>query len=703
VTDQNTSKSKQTNSQISFQENGSVFSEKFDDIYFDSQTGYQQSQFVFVDANNIAEKLITNDSSAGMAMTNKPFVIAETGFGTGLNFLLTLKAYQEAIAKVEQLTAKNTAKQKYSGELRQLSFISIEKYPLSKEQLTRALLIFPELEEFSKALISQYPEGQALTLNEHQFSFFNNRVSLKLLFADAEQGLANLQPSSRKQQGKASKGLVDAWYLDGFSPDKNPKMWSEALFEQIARLSKEQSTLSTFTVSGKVRRQLKAVGFRLLKPSGASTNKKKEITLAIYQENSKTNYGYQLRPKITKPQQVSIIGGGIASACAAYVLTKQGIKVTLYCKDNKVAQGASSNAIGALYPLLHQQKDDISLFYQQAFWRAKAMYQELYNDGYQFSHDWCGLLEISYKESLIDRQKNFESIGAWPTNLIQGISKQSASKISKLTLNHGGLFMPNAGWIAPQELVNQLFKAAKSTNRLRIETGINVSQINYLHDKWCLTTDKGDISTNILIVCGGAETIKLNIINSLPLTSVRGQVTRMKTNTQMKKLSTVICHKGYLTPENNGEHCIGATFEKNSFDTQTKPEEDNFNLDMLIKCLPELPKWSMLDKTGSKARLRCMTPDHLPVVGAMPNIAEHVELYQHLRKDKNWSYIDKAPTLKNLYVMTGFGARGLCSAPLLADILAADLTGEPYPVDNKQLFNLSPNRFVIRDLIKRKI
>ena len=86
----------------------------------------------------------------------------------------------------------------------------------------------------------------------------------------------------------------------------------------------------------------------------------------------------------------------------------------------------------------------------------------------------------------------------------------------------------------------------------------------------------------------------------------------------------------------------------------------------------------------------------------MPNIAQHKKAYAHLAKDKNWRYQEPAPVIKNLYMLTGLGARGLCTAPLLADILAADLTGDEYPMGALELFNLSPNRFVIRDIIRRK-
>ncbi len=416
--------------------------------------------------------------------------------------------------------------------------------------------------------------------------------------------------------------------------------------------------------------------------------------------------GYQLRPKIPKPEQVAIIGGGIASACAAYALTKQGIKVTLYCQESKVAQGASSNAIGALYPLLHQQKDDISEFYQQGFWHAKALYHELLEQGFNFCHDWCGLLDVSYKASLTARQQTFEKIAAWPKELIHGINAKQASEVSGINMVHGGLFMPHAGWVAPGELVEQLFNAAAQTELLQVVTSTKIKSIKKLPNGcWSLQNDNGDgdIIEKVVIVCGGAETLNLNIVNQLPLTSVRGQITAMQTNDKIKSLSTVLCHKGYLTPKNNDIHCIGATFDKDDFDTKTRQKDDEFNLNMLKQCLPEVTEWQSSDISSSKARLRCMTPDHLPLVGAMPDIDAHKELYAHLAKDKNWKYSQAAPVIDNLYVMTGFGARGLCSAPLLADILTADICGTPYPVDDKMLFNLSANRFVIRDIIRRKI
>jgi len=673
-------------SKLTYQKDGAPYCQRFDELYFDSEPGTLQSDFVFIQKNQIKLRLEAAD---------KTFTIAETGFGTGLNFLLTLQAYQEIQQDSER-------------EIAPLHFISVEKYPLSKEQLKQSLSIVPQLQDYAHSLVDNYPEVEPDAFpQEFQASFLNNQVRLTLIFDDAAQGLSSLK--SLKQ------GLVDAWYLDGFSPAKNPDMWSKELFAHIGRLSKEQATLTTFTVAVFVKRQLRDIGFRL--ENELATGKKKEMTFGTMQSNPLTRKGYQLRPCIIKPEHISIIGGGIASACLAYALTKQGIKVTLYCKDRTVAQGGSSNAIGALYPLLHQQADDISNFYQQAFWRAKTLYKEIAEQGFSFSHQWCGLLEVSYKETLINRQKAFEKLNTWPQDLIYGVNAAIASKLASIDLPYGGLFMPNAGWISPQELVKQVFQAAKATKRLKIMTDTHITKIRQIEGSpsdaesqtnrsWCLSSNQGEFNASVLVICGGADAIEIKQLNSLPLTATRGQVTSMASNVKINKLSTVICHKGYLTPQNKGIHCIGATFQKNDTNLKADKADDEYNLAMLSKCMPELSSdinWQEQDIASSKARLRCMSQDHLPLVGAVPDISKHIEAYSHLAKDKNWPYTQPAPCIDNLYIMLGLGARGLCSAPLAADILTAELCNTPYPMNNQMLFNLSPNRFIVRDIIKRKV
>ncbi|PKG85960.1 bifunctional tRNA (5-methylaminomethyl-2-thiouridine)(34)-methyltransferase MnmD/FAD-dependent 5-carboxymethylaminomethyl-2-thiouridine(34) oxidoreductase MnmC [Colwellia sp. 75C3] len=676
---------------------------RFDETYLDSESNYQQNDLVFIHNNQIKHRL--QDAK-------QTFTVAETAFGTGLNFLLTLQAYQNA-------------QQTSVTQLAPLHYISVEQCPLSKEQLVQSLSLLPQLQELALVLTNDYPQCPVEQFGqEFQATFLNDQVRLTLLFDDPVNGLSSLRSSK--------SGLVDAWYLNGISPEKSSELNSainnaqcyKDVLSQINRLSKEQATLTTLSATDIIKKQLRDIGFRLEQRS--AQDKKTEFVFAIMQSNPLTTKGYRLRPAIIKPQHVSILGGGIASACAAYALTKQGIDVTLYCKDASLAQGGSSNAIGALYPLLHQQKDDISSFYQQAFWRAKALYTEIAEQGFSFAHQWCGLLEVSYKEALVNRQQAFEQLNTWPRDLIHGVNAKQASDHANINLPYGGLFMPNAGWISPQELVKNIFKAAQATNRLTILTDTHITKIQQVtntsvktssntspntspseHNKsWRIYSNQGEFDASVLVICGGADSIEIEQLKPLPLTATRGQITSMTSNKQINKLSTVICHKGYLTPENKGIHCIGATFQKNDTNLNTDTADDHYNLNMLAKCLPELSStiaWQEEDISSSKARLRCMSQDHLPLVGAVPKINEHIQTYSHLGKDKNWKYSEAPPCIDNLYVLLGLGARGLCSAPLAADILTAELCNTPYPMDNQMIFNLSPNRFIIRDIIKRKI
>ena len=653
-------------SKLTFQENGAPYSLQFDDIYFDTDEGFLQSEAVFVKGNHIFERLKKLPTH---------FTIAETGFGTGLNFLLTLACFQELSAEVGLENCP------------QLHFVSVEKYPMTKAQLSKSLMAFPELSGLTELFVAQYPRQV-----EHDFElmFFGNKIKLTVLIGDALTRFSELQQEE----------FIDAWYLDGFSPTKNPDMWQLPVYQQLARLSKPQATLSTFTVAGKVRRELAQAGFRIEKRRAPI--KKKEILFGQLQQHKLINHGYKLRPTPNKPQHIAVVGGGIASACTAYALTQKGIKVTLYCKDDNIAQGASSNAIGALYPLFHQIKDDISVFYQQAFNFAKSHYRDLFDQGYQFEHDWCGLLELSFDDKLLKRQQAFERKSPWPETLIQALTAEQASTKAGVPLDHGGLFIPEAGWVSPRSLVNAVIKATKETGRLKVKTQTHIKEIKQLGDlSWSLITTSKAFNADAVVLCTGAEGLSDKFASQLPLYPVRGQVSSMNANEHSKQLRTVICHKGYLTPENHGIHCIGATFEKNAVDHIATKEDDEYNLAMLEQSMPGFAGWTENDINSSKARVRCMTPDHMPVVGAMPDIDEHVACYPHLRKDKNWKYQTPAPYLDNLYLLTGLGARGLVTAPLLASILAAELSKTPYPVDDEMLFNLSPNRFVVRELVKR--
>ncbi len=206
-------------------------SEIFDDVYYSTHNGLEETRYVFLRHNQLAERW-----QALPQHRQTCFTIAETGFGTGLNFLATCEEW------VKSGTNHGT-----------LHFISVAKHPLNKADLTKALQSWPVLNAYAEPLIEQYPP---LVTGFHRLEFPRLNIKLTLIFDDAISGFAQLNAS------------VDAWYLDGFAPSKNPDMWQPALFEQIRRLSHKGTSLATFTSAGLVRRGLENVGFKITKHKG---------------------------------------------------------------------------------------------------------------------------------------------------------------------------------------------------------------------------------------------------------------------------------------------------------------------------------------------------------------------------------------------------------------------------------------------------
>lgn len=210
------------------------FSAEYQDIYFSTDNGLQETEYVFLEGNDLATRWqhsVTQD-----------FTIAETGFGTGLNFLCAAR-----------LWLKNTTGQVV------LHFISVEKHPLFLQDMTSALHLWPELGELTTPLLAQY----VMLINNKTISLYDNRVRLTLLVGDATEQFSQITSKA------------DAWFLDGFSPAKNPSMWQQPLFEQMARLSHQHTSFATFTSAGMVRRGLIATGFKVNKRAGFG--KKREM------------------------------------------------------------------------------------------------------------------------------------------------------------------------------------------------------------------------------------------------------------------------------------------------------------------------------------------------------------------------------------------------------------------------------------------
>lgn len=652
---------------LDWNEAGTPVSSEFGDVYFSNDNGLSETRYVFLQQNRLPERFSHHDSDS--------FVIGETGFGTGLNFLATLAAFLEQAVDPARCP--------------RLHFISFEKYPLTQGDLRKALDAWPELVHLSQALIAQWPlpvEGC------HRLQFAEGRVRLDLWFGDIKDALP--------QVPHGAEGLVDAWYLDGFSPAKNPEMWTQELFDGLARLARPAATLSTFTCAGFVRRGLIDAGFAMKKVKGHGSKREMLAGMREDKQPERTIAPWYARPA-GREGEVLIIGGGIASAMTALSLVERGRTVTLLCADDEPAAGASGNRQGALYPLLNGEHDALSRFYALAFGYARNRLLAL-AARHPIAFDLCGVVQLGYDDKSAAKLAKMAQ-GPFPPELMHPLTATEVEQQSGLPCGHGGVGYPLGGWLCPADLTRAALAEARQSGLLRVEYGAEITAIHELPEGWRVEGSDGRRwqSPN-LVVAAGHRLSALLPFAELPLYPVRGQVSHVPTTASLSQLRTVLCYDGYLTPAHHGAHCIGASYGRNRSDTGYSAEEQAQNRARLQACLPDQTWPNEVEVGGDEARVgvRCASRDHLPVAGPVARLADLTDHYaglQHRREDAA-----PLPLHSGLFVLGALGSRGLCSAPLCGELIASEICGDPLPLAADLLEALHPARYWVRKLLKGK-
>jgi len=676
------------NANIHFNQQGTPVANDFDDVYFSNDNGLGESHYVFYQQNNIAERLQNHDRTH--------FVIAETGFGTGLNFLNTWQQFIHAFSGRQH--DEHKVQNQPDLNVKRLHFISFEKYPIKIADLKKALQSWPELALFSEQLLTQYPIN---LVGCHRLEFANGQVVLDLYFGDVQDAIdAMSYPKS---------GIVDAWYLDGFAPSKNPDMWQQSLFNKMVDISRGNATLATFTAAGFVRRGLVEAGFVVSKVKGFGRKREMLIGRLEKATNKQSAPAYFAHQQATL-DKVAVIGGGIASSAVLYSLAKRGINSQLFCQDSELAMGASHNMQGAVYPHLQAKNSPHSEFFAHSFLYAKRLYQQLLSSGFNFDHDWCGVLQHAVKQGLADKHQNLAEKSLWPESLMFNVSAAEGDAIAGIKTGYAGVYFPTGGWVNPPGLVNALFKAANyaaATANAPITSYLNckIQQLEKTTSGWLLKTEQqtyGPFSD--VIICAGEYSEQFGQTAGLPIVSVRGQVSHIQSSNESLKLNTVLCHKGYFTPMYNNHHCMGATFEKNTKSRVISEQDNQTNHQQLLDFYAQAPFAKTLGKiTSAKAAIRCSFIDHLPMAGEWAEQTDYINAFANLRLGKRYQYQSLTKPQQGLHILTGFGARGFCSAPLAAEHLIANLNDEPRPLSERVSQAIHPARFIVRDLIRNKI
>lgn len=512
-----------------------IRSSQFDDIYFSGEDGLAETRHVFLDRNNLPAAFASH----------KRFTIAETGFGTGLNFLSAWKLFEE--------TAEPEAV---------LDYVSFELYPLAPEEIFAALDPWKaSLGGRLEKMIAQYP---LRIPGWHRIDF--GRVRLTLIFDDVNDAIPRLT---------VPKG-VDAWFLDGFAPAKNPQMWTSLLFKNMARLSHANTTLSSFTAAGLVKNGLREAGFTIEKVRGYG--RKRDMIIGRFNGRE-----HPSRQGVTK--KVAIIGGGLAGTACASVLRARNIAHTIFEAGETLAPGASGNPLGIFNPRFSAQRNAQSDFYAGAYSLAAR----------QLKDKACGSLHLITDT---DKRKRFESCfktWRWDKAHMQLLSAAEASAVAGLSIPHDALYLPDSGLISPHEICREWSVGSG----LQLNTRIKTVQL-------------ASYDTVILACASGVK----QFMPWLPLQTVRGQILSADASPTTSNLKTNLCYSGYIGANQNGAHVIGSTFQKWRDDTEVRDED---NVDILAR-LYEAVGIAPGKIVSARAAMRCTAQDRFPVIGAVPDL-----------------------------------------------------------------------------------
>lgn len=585
-------------------DDGRICAPDYGDVFARRSDAWRQASAVFIDGCQLRERWVQPGCIR----------LLETGFGPGVNFLAAWASLRD------------------SGGPARLHYVAVEKHPFTQRDLREALTlsiasapaeIAASLRELAERLIAQWPP---LLAGFHALEL-DGQVTLTLVFGDIGDALPRIA------------GRFDAFFLDGFAPDRNPPMGSPSILSQLASLAAPGARLSTRCVAGEVGRALADAGFMV---------GKRDALTARWPEAGEA---------VALPSSAIVIGAGIAGASAARQLARRGIEVTLLERE-RPASGGSGNPVGIVRPEPGGAANPIT---EMTAAGATWLQRWIARHGDTVRHDWCGVLRIARDAK--KRDKMAEQAGAVEDSWLKEVDAQGAAQLCGAIPADSGFHLPQAGWVSPPTLV----AAMLDDPLIVVRSGAEVVRIARAAAQWRVQLADGSFIDAPLVVLATAFDAGLGPLR-FDMGRARGQLSHLPERKD-RPLAMVVCRDGYISPAVDGLHTIGATVQHDDEEALPRRADDEQNFDRLKRLLPDFADDSSQLQSG-RVGWRATTQDRVPLVGKVAD---------------------------GLYASLGHGARGVTCAPLCAEFLAAMVCDEPLPLGKEWLARLDPLRRAVRD------
>lgn len=573
------------------------------------------------------------------------FAILETGFGAGLNFLLTWACWHGDDARPDRL-----------------HYVAVEPHPFSASDLDVLHARWPALARFSARLRLAWPP---LVPGFHRLQFDGGRIVLTLAFGSLRASLPQIDAP------------IDAFYLDGAFPEQDPDTRYTSLVSRLDRLAAPGATLAARAPDAVLGQSLAAAGFVCRLPSDAGPRQ------AALTADFAPRWHPPARRTGPADRHAIVIGAGLAGSAACERLAARGWRITLVERHPQPAQETSGNLAGIVMPLLSRDDSPASRLARAAYLFTLDYWEGLGGIGQAFAGESCGVLQLARDEEHARSLRRIAAEHAYPREYARWLDPADVSGLLGTGNAFGGWLFSRGGWVQPASLCGAMLAACED----RVQRRFTRAAARLQHDgqSWTVIDGAGNriAQAPVIILANGLAATRFAEAAHVPLQAVRGQVTHVPA-ASLPPLPVVVCGDGYLTRPAGGICSLGATYDGDD-DCRLRQSSQQENLARLARMLPAVCGQLEPLPLAGRVGFRVMAPDRLPVVGALPAPGG-------TRADR----LRAIPRHPGLHGLLGYGSRGLIWAPFAAELLASQLSGEPLPIERDLVAAVDPARFLLK-------